>query len=124
MVPPQVAHPFPGWIHKPAQNVILIPIGYPYCTPMTDSRKLIDLVSVGPATVADFDELGITKVRQLVGKDASKLFIRLQRIRGQKLDPCCQDVFQAAIEQARNPRLSKEKRNWYYWSRVRKTDSR
>ncbi|MFH2048160.1 MAG: helix-hairpin-helix domain-containing protein [bacterium] len=87
---------------------------------MTDKRKLIDLVSVGPATLADFKELGITEVKQLKTADHRELFQRLQQLKGQKLDPCCKDVFRAAIEQARHPNLPEEKKNWYYWSKVRK----
>ncbi len=87
---------------------------------MTEKRKLIDLVSVGPATLADFGDLGITEVEQLITADHHNLFQRLQQLKGQKLDPCCEDVFRAAIEQARNPDLPEEKKNWYYWSKVRK----
>ena len=87
---------------------------------MTDDRKLKDLVSVGPATLEDFDNLVISEVGQLVDKNAIELFEELQEIKGQKVDRCCEDVFRAAIEQARNPELPKEKCQWYYWSRVRK----
>ncbi len=85
-----------------------------------DRRKLSDLVSVGPAFLADFDDLGITEVEQLVDKDACELVGELEQIRKQKLDPCCEDVFRAAIEQAKNPDLPKEKCIWHFWSRVRK----
>lgn len=90
---------------------------------MAEKRKLIDLVSVGPATLADFRELGITEVQQLKTADHRELFQRLQKLKGQKIDPCCEDVFRAAIEQARNPRLPEEKKLWYYWSKVRKQQS-
>jgi len=81
---------------------------------MSDNRKLSDLVSVGPATLADFEDLEITEVEQLLEKDASELFSELQIIRKSELDPCCEDVFRAAIEQARDPHLPKEKRQWHY----------
>ena len=87
---------------------------------MADTRQLKDLVSVGPATLADFEQLGITNVGQLARQNADKLFTRLQYIKGEPLDPCCHDVFRAAIEQARDPNLPKEKCRWYYWSGVRK----
>jgi len=87
---------------------------------VNDNRKLKDLTSVGPATLADFEDLGITEVEQLIDKDASELFRSLQRLKGQKLDPCCEDVFRTAIEQARDPNLPKEKRQWPYWSKLRK----
>jgi nucleotidyltransferase/DNA polymerase involved in DNA repair len=87
---------------------------------MNKQCKLTDLVSVGPATLGDFDDLGITEIEHLVDKDARELFEQLQEIKGQKLDRCCEDVFRAAIEQAKDPNLTKEKRVWHYWSKVRK----
>lgn len=87
---------------------------------MEDTRKLMDLVSVGPATVRDLEDLGITEVTHLIDKDATELYEELQELKGQRMDPCVEDVFQAAIAQARNPKLSKEKSQWWYWSKVRK----
>ena len=87
---------------------------------MTKQRRLIDLVSVGPATVADFEDLGITEVEHLLDKNAHELWERLGEIKGARVDPCCEDVFRAAIEQARDPNLPKEKCHWPYWSKVRK----
>jgi hypothetical protein len=87
---------------------------------MSEQRRLIDLVSVGPATLSDFDDLGITEVEHLIDKDAGELYVQLQQIKGGYLDRCCEDVFRAAIEQARDPDLPAEKRIWYYWSKVRK----
>ena len=87
---------------------------------MIDKRMLIDLVSVGPATLADFEDLGITEVEHLITCDARELYQRLGQLKGQRVDPCCEDVFRAAIEQARNPNLSKGKSQWFYWSRIRK----
>jgi hypothetical protein len=85
-----------------------------------ERRRLIDLTSVGPATLVDFEDLGITEVEHLVDKNARTLFKELQLLKGQRLDPCCEDVFRAAIEQARDPNLPIEKRQWHYWSKVRK----
>jgi hypothetical protein len=87
---------------------------------MKNTRALLDLISVGPATVRDFNELGITEVDQLIDKDASKLYHDLSQKRGQRLDPCCEDVYRAAIEQAKNPELPREQCEWFFWSRVRK----
>lgn len=101
-------------------KVILFAAGGGYIVAMTDKRKLIDLVSVGPATVADLEDLGITEVEHLINKDARDLFGRLHELRGARVDPCVEDVFRAAIEQARDSNLPREKRQWFYWSRVRK----
>ena len=86
-----------------------------------ETRNLIDLYSVGPATVRDLKTLGITRVEQLVGKDARKLYDRLCRLAAKRYDPCMMDVLSAAIAQAQDPNLPKEKRKWWYWSRIRKS---
>ncbi len=84
-------------------------------------RKLEDLYSVGPATVRDLKLLGITHVEQLVGEDARVLYDRLGGLSGKRPDPCVMDVLSAAIAQAQDPGLPKEKRRWWYWSRIRKS---
>jgi hypothetical protein len=86
-----------------------------------ETRNLIDLYSVGPATVRDLKTLGITRVEQLVGKDARKLYDRLCSLAAKRYDPCMMDVLSAAIAQAQDPGLPKEKRKWWYWSRIRKS---
>jgi Pathogenicity locus len=83
-------------------------------------RRLIDLRSVGPATVADFKLLGIAAVEDLVDCDAGDLYARLCAVTGIRHDPCCEDVFAAAIAQARDPDLPPEQRDWAYRSRLRK----
>ncbi|HSX25617.1 MAG TPA: helix-hairpin-helix domain-containing protein [Chlamydiales bacterium] len=87
----------------------------------TPPQTLSDLVSVGPATLADFEALGIRSLEELALQDACDLYGKLCRITNTQQDPCVEDVFQAAIEQAKNPHLAGEKKNWFYWSRKRKT---
>ena len=86
--------------------------------------NLVSLKSVGPATAADLAKLGITKIEQLRRADADRLYERLCRVTGQRHDPCCRDVFAAAIAQAKNPNLPEEQRDWWYWSRLRKETSK
>ena len=85
-----------------------------------ETRRLGDLISVGPAMLRDFELLGIHSVAQLAESDPRKLYSRLCELRREPLDLCCLDVFQAAIAQARNPRLPAEKCLWWYWSQKRK----
>jgi nucleotidyltransferase/DNA polymerase involved in DNA repair len=86
-------------------------------------RRLHDLISIGPAMLRDFELLGVRSVKQLARQDASRLYQRLCRITGQPIDICCQDVFSAAIAQARNPLLPAEQCQWWYWSRRRKAQN-
>jgi hypothetical protein len=85
-----------------------------------DLRRLRDLEGIGPATMRDFDELGVHNVSQLAKLDARKLYNRLCRIKGARIDPCCLDVFRCAVAQAGNPKLPAAQRKWWYWSRMRK----
>lgn len=84
------------------------------------SRQLKDLVSVGKATLQDFELLGIMSVSQLAQQDASLLYQKICTITGQRHDPCVEDVFAAAIAQAQDPNLPAERCKWWYWSQVRK----
>jgi nucleotidyltransferase/DNA polymerase involved in DNA repair len=86
-----------------------------------DKRRLKDLISVGPAMLRDFEMLGIRSVEQLAKQNPARLYRKLCRLNGEHIDICCQDVFSAAVAQARNPLLSAEQCQWWYWSRQRKS---
>jgi hypothetical protein len=91
---------------------------------MTSQRNLADLISIGPAMLRDFDRLGIHSVKQLARQEPRKMYLKLQRLTGQRQDPCVLDTFHAAVAQAKNPRLPVEKCQWWYWSRRRKSAAR
>jgi hypothetical protein len=88
---------------------------------MKTERSLQDLISIGPAMLRDFEMLGIRSVPQLSKQDPRKLYSRLEKLTGKRQDPCVLDTFQAAVAQARNPRLPAEQCQWWYWSRKRKS---
>jgi Pathogenicity locus len=85
-----------------------------------ETRQLRDLVSIGPAMLKDFELLGISSVAQLRRRSPRRMYQELCRLRGQRLDPCCLDVFVAAVAQAKDPELPLEQCQWWYWSKVRK----
>jgi len=87
---------------------------------MSVQRRLQDLISIGPAMLRDFELLGVRSVNQLARQDPARLYRKLCRITGQRVDICCQDVFSAAVAQARDSLLHAEKCQWWYWSRERK----
>jgi predicted RecB family nuclease len=87
---------------------------------MQAQRRLDDLISVGPAMLRDFEMLGIRSVKQLAKQEAKKMYGKLEKLTGQHQDICLLDTFEAAVAQARNPRLPVEKCEWWYWSRKRK----
>lgn len=82
--------------------------------------SLQDLISVGPAMFRDFELLGVCTVDQLCRQRPGRLYQKLCRIKGERQDICCLDVFCAAVAQARNPLLPAEQCQWWYWSRKRK----
>jgi|SRR5579859_696873 len=85
-----------------------------------DNRRLGELISIGPAMLRDFEILGIRSVPQLARQNPAKLYQKLCGVTGQRIDICCQDVFSAAVAQARNPLLPPAQCQWWYWSRQRK----
>ncbi len=83
-------------------------------------RRLEDLTSIGPAMLRDFEMLGIRSMAQLAKQSPRRMYARLNRISGQRQDPCVLDTFCAAVAQARNPQLPVEQCQWWYWSRKRR----
>ena len=85
-----------------------------------ETRKLSDLSGIGGAMLADFELLGIRSVGQLAEADPVELYERLSELTHTRQDVGVLDTFRCAVAQARDPDLSMEKRNWWYWSRLRK----
>jgi Pathogenicity locus len=88
------------------------------------SRKLSDLICVGPAVLRDFEILGVRSVSQLARRNPERLYESLCRVAPQHPDICCLDVFRAAVAQARDPQLPVEQCPWWFWSRSRKRQER
>ena len=84
------------------------------------TRRLQDLISVGPAMLRDFAILGIRTPAQLARRKPERLYEKLCLVTGESHDVCCLDVFHAAVAQARAPLLPPEQCQWWYWSRRRK----
>jgi pathogenicity locus Cdd1 protein len=82
-----------------------------------------ELISVGPVIEQDFHLLGIHTVEQLARQNPKKMYDKLCKLTGERQDICCLDVFQAAVAQARDPRLPAERCQWWYWSRKRKAEN-
>jgi hypothetical protein len=89
-----------------------------------ETRQLKDLRGIGPKMLDDFERLGVSSVRQLKTRDAGRMYRRMCDLTGVRQDPCVLDTYRCAIEQARNPNLPEEQRDWWYWSGLRKAASR
>ena len=88
-----------------------------------ETRRLQDLISVGPAMLRDFELLGIRSVAQLARRDPWHMYETICERTGKAQDICCLDVYRAAVAQARDPQLAAEKCQWWYWSRQRKANN-
>jgi hypothetical protein len=68
---------------------------------MTDDRPplrhLQDIPNVGPAIDADLRMIGIDGPDDLLGRDPYALYDLLNKVTGQRHDPCVLDTFIAAI---------------------------
>ncbi len=91
---------------------------------LATARGLGDLAYVGPATLRDFEVLGVKTLAQLAEAEAPELYRRLCELTFARHDPCCEDVFASAIAQARDENLPAEQKCWWYWSRLRKQRER
>ncbi len=74
------------------------------------------LRNIGPAMQRDLALLGVRSPAQLARHDPDRLYLRLQRITGQRQDPCVWDTFAAAIHQARTG----EALPWWHFTAERK----
>ena len=92
----------------------------PHIIMKEETRALKDLKSVGPATLKDFELIGVKTVEQLKREDPHVLYQKLDKASNGKINICCLDVFKCAIEQAKDPNLPSEKCKWFYWSKERK----
>lgn len=88
------------------------------------TRRLGDLISIGPAMLRNFELLGIRSVAELARQNPQRMYKKMERATGQRQDPCVLDTFSAAVAQAKNPRLAAEKCPWWWWSRSRKKRSK
>lgn len=79
-------------------------------------HELLTLENVGKATLKDFELLGIHSIKALAKQNPDELYARLQKITHSRHDPCCWDVFAAAIHEAKTG----EKTKWWDWAKVRK----
>lgn len=89
----------------------------PAAVPDSTPLESIKLVSVGPATRADFAVLGLRTVGDLRASQHVALYERLCAATGERHDPCVLDVFQAAIAQVTT---HGERRAWWHYSAQRR----
>lgn len=76
---------------------------------------LQEIPGIGPSMAQDLRDLGIYKIKDLVGQDAKVMYKRLCQIHDMRIDRCVLYVFRCAIyyasEQTHDPELLK----WWNW---------
>ncbi|HOW97076.1 MAG TPA: helix-hairpin-helix domain-containing protein [Kiritimatiellia bacterium] len=70
---------------------------------------------VGPSIAADLRSLGVTRVRDLEGRDPQRLYDALVRRTGAPVDRCVLYVFRCAVYFAGHSRHDPEKLKWWNW---------
>ncbi len=84
--------------------------------PRRDADDLELLPSIGPATARYLRRVGVSKPKQLVGKDPYELYKKLCRVDEKRYDPCLCDQFIAAVRFVNGGPA----RNWWTYSAERK----
>ena len=81
----------------------------------TRPDELQTLPAIGPSLAADLRALGIRRVADLRRRDPERLYARLNRLRGQRQDPCVLYSFRCAAYAARTPRPRAQLLKWWNW---------
>ncbi len=79
------------------------------------SSDLQRIPGVGPGIARDLQDLGITAVADLRGKNPQILYDSLSRLRGEKQDRCVLYVFRCATYFAANKNHDPELLKWWNW---------
>ncbi len=82
----------------------------------TDIERFRDLPNVGPATERDFQLLGISTPRELIGRDPFQMYKDLCLVTGLRHDPCVIDVFLSAVRYMEGAPAKK----WWEYTEERK----
>jgi Pathogenicity locus len=77
--------------------------------------ELQSLPGVGPSIARDLRDLGINSLAGLRRRDPERMYTRLNRLRGQRQDPCVLYVFRCAVYAARTSRPKPSLLKWWNW---------
>ena len=82
---------------------------------VADMRDLRRIPGVGPSLAQDLADLGIRRVTDLRRRSPERLYERLCRLRGARIDRCVLYVFRCAVYFASEPRPAPEGLRWWNW---------
>ena len=77
--------------------------------------ELQQLPGIGPSLAADLRALGVRRPADLRRRSPEQLYLRLNRLRGQRQDPCVLYAFRCAAYAARTSRPRADLLKWWNW---------
>ena len=83
----------------------------------SEAQTLEQIPNVGIAVAKDLRKLGILRPEQLIGKDALKLYHKLNQLTGVRHDPCLADTFMAVVDFMNGGKV----KPWWEFTVLRKT---
>ena len=77
--------------------------------------ELQTIPGIGPSLAGDLRSLGVKRVADLKGRDAKRLYDKLNKVTGTRQDPCVLYTFRCAVYYASHRRHDPEKLKWWNW---------
>ena len=77
--------------------------------------ELQTLPGIGPSLAADLRALGVRRVADLRRRNPERLYLELNRLRGERQDPCVLYAFRCAAYAARTSRPRANLLKWWNW---------
>jgi len=89
-------------------------------TPASPSRNAIlkdfqTIPNVGPRTAQDLWQLGVRSIAELKGADPQKMYDRLCKLKGVRIDPCQLYVLRSVVYFASRKTHKAELLKWWNW---------
>jgi hypothetical protein len=81
----------------------------------TAGDDIQSLPGIGPSLATDLRALGVRHAADLRRLDPEQLYVRLNRLRGQRQDACVLYAFRCAAYAARTPRPRAHLLKWWNW---------
>lgn len=78
-------------------------------------NNLTDIPYIGKKTKESLNNIGITSIEDLKGKNPEDLYLMDYMKKGYNVDKCQLYLFRLAVYYAKNETLDEEKLNWWYW---------
>jgi nucleotidyltransferase/DNA polymerase involved in DNA repair len=82
---------------------------------LSQKDELQTLPGIGPSLAGDLRALGVRRVADLKRRDPERLYAQLNRLRGQRQDPCVLYAFRCAAYAVRTARPRPELLKWWNW---------